>query len=84
MTLAGRRWEQLRRTYNEEQRSVTFEDGENICRVLALRVSPLKTATHPLAAFMNLHLEDTTIGQELIDGWREGNFDYHAQLSLVR
>lgn len=54
------------------ERSVTFSDGANVCRVLAMRVSPVLDVPLEEIAFAIKPLEDSLLGQQVLEAWRTG------------
>lgn len=61
---------------NTEEKSVTFFDGDNVCRLLALRVTQLMELPLEQIAFQSGVLEDTLWGQELLKHWTSGETPY--------
>lgn len=57
---------------NKQDKTVTFSDGENVCRLLALRVSPLMDVSPEQRAFYLRPLDETLLGIELLDAWKSG------------
>lgn len=57
---------------NETDKTVTFADGKNVCRLLALRVSRNIAMPDEQVAFLHNPLESTLWGQQLISSWRNG------------
>lgn len=56
-------------------KSVTFFDGKDVCRLLALRVSPLLNMDFEQIAFELNPLEKSVLGIKLLDLWRNvGSF----------
>jgi hypothetical protein len=68
---------QYDRTINTVEKSVTFHDGPQVCRLLAARVSSLlKNVGQGQIAFETRPLEESDIGQRLIEAWKSGEVPY--------
>lgn len=60
-----------------EKRSVTFLDGPNVCRIIALRASTLiKDVAEKAIAFYGKPLRESDIGSLLLHEWESGNTAY--------
>ncbi|MEP4247365.1 hypothetical protein [Tateyamaria sp.] len=64
---------QLDHDVNEDDRTVTFFDGTNVCRLLALRASKVIDLPDDQIAYLNNPLENTIWGQAQIESWKEGD-----------
>lgn len=74
---AGHSESSYTRTIDTEKNSVTFSDGADVCRLLALRTSSLvDEMSQEQIAFETRYLEDTKLGLEVIDAWRDGAVPY--------
>lgn len=60
-------------TVNTKDKSVTFFDGPNVCRLIALRASTLiPDVADQLIAFLAKPLGDSDVGVQLIRAWSHG------------
>ena len=57
---------------NEEEKTVTFFDAPDVCRLLALRVSRNLNIPDDQIAYFNDRMDETRWGQALIEAWKEG------------
>jgi hypothetical protein len=59
---------------NTNDKSVTFMDGPEVCRLIALRASTLISGiSEDAIAFFGKPLEDSAMGRHLIQVWRSGD-----------
>lgn len=58
---------------NTDEKSVTLFDGPNVCRLLALRVSPLLNLSLEQIEFEMKPLDETALGRQVIDAWRNAD-----------
>lgn len=66
------------------EKSVTFSDGPNVCRLLALRVSSLIPMPLENIAFVSQHLENSVLGREIVEAWKGGRAPYGQIPSTVQ
>ena len=71
-------------TIDTTEKSVTFTDGPNVCRLLALRVSPLIDVPLDQIAFATKPLEDSRLGRMLVAFWRDGQSAYGTMPAAVQ
>jgi hypothetical protein len=57
-------------------KSVTFFDGPNVCRLLALRVSQLIEMPLEQIAFATKPLDETALGKAMVLAWTSGDVAY--------
>lgn len=70
----------------EKEKTVTFSDGEDVCRLLAMRVSQNLDIPEDQVAFLTNLLEDTVLGQSVIKEWEKGTLppgEYPDELDKV-
>lgn len=73
----GRSGSNYDHTINTAENSITFSDGADVCRLLALRVSPILKNVNPAQiAFETQPLESTLFGQLVLEAWKEGTVPY--------
>jgi len=62
---------------NREEKSVTFKDGSNVCRLVALRASKINSSMLDQAiAFHGKRLDESEIGLRLLKAWSDDGAFY--------
>ena len=70
---SGSSGSQSHHTIDKKERSVTFFDDPEVCRLVALRASQvIPTVKDEVIAFTGKRLEESMLGAELIKGWLGG------------
>ena len=63
----------INRTIDTVEKSITFKDGDHVCRLVALRVQQLIDMPQSERALYTLRLEDSDLGLATIDAWKSGH-----------
>ncbi len=63
---------------DEKNKTVTFEDGSDVCRLLALRAAKVIDVSDESISMEGKYLDETPAGEALLKAWRDGSLGLNA------